>query len=106
MGESMKSFNLQGITIEHVIPMFNILQDNINYLEGLKRLSQLIEEKIKQHHLELLSWKETTKQLRKLISFDEIRNIGMLLRHDLTFISQCSQLELMGSKYNINRGKN
>lgn len=106
MGESMKSFNLQGITIEHIIPMFNILQDNIKYLEGLKRLSQLIEEKIKQHHLEQLSWKETTKLLCKLISFDEIRNIGMLLRHDLTFISQCSQLELMGSKYNINRGKN
>lgn len=103
--EGMSEMSLGKITIEHINTMKSILDDNSGHLTGLQNLASLIRKKKKEKGISSTKWQECVKQLRPLISFEDIRDFAIEIVRDLLFIKENAHLELMGDKFNTNPGK-
>lgn len=106
MTEGMRTMRLRSITLEHAPSMLSILQNNASRLQGIGALSAKMTQLMKEHDIPKCPWFGALRELQYMISFQDIEDYISDIVKDLLFIKEQAHIELMGDKFNVNRGNN
>lgn len=103
--EQMKVSNFRDISIDHIIPMSDILDKTADRLPALKRLTALIKQAAKKYNISIVpgNVSRLNNKVLENIEFSEITPIMPQLKKELAIIGSVAELQLMDKTYNIRK---
>lgn len=103
--EKMSVSTFRDISIDHVVPMANILEERANSLPALSKLTEMVKQAAKKNNINitLTNVSALNNKVIESIKFPEITPLLQKTKDELLMINEAVELELMNKAYNIRK---